>query len=161
MIKSLSTALHGREELAEFPKTQLFQDSRTDHDWNPTACADSLYCQGPVLPPATARLKCPALPSVLAQAPFCPTRCRPTLLMLCSPADRRGEGPLPVSLSCALPIKGSKAQGRGLAALSRALGRDGHALKNKDFNVKTLCRQQRSGGLKGKEEAELHSTMVE
>lgn len=36
-------------------------------------------------------------------------------------------------------------------------------LKNKDFNVKTLWKQKpkRSGELRGKEEAELHSTMIE
>lgn len=91
--------------------------------------------------------------------------------MLCSPADRRGEGHLP-ALSA---HQKRKAQASSLTVLSKVLMSTGKLLpqplaemntqlKNKDFNVKTLWKQppkKKGGGLGGKEEAELHSIMVE
>lgn len=72
--------------------------------------------------------------------------------MLCSPADRAGQGHLPASLNFALPIKKRKAQASSLAAVSQVLMSTGELLplplaemdtllKNKDFNVKTLWKQ--------------------
>lgn len=58
--------------------------------------------------------------------------------MLCSPAERRGEGHVPFSLNFALPTSFEQIRDEFLPL---PLAEMDTQLKNKDFNVKTLWKQ--------------------